>query len=346
MIKSLPNFGLLCSTLCFAAFAATAGDTVATNSAVIVEIDGTKLTLADFEKKHPTALFQARNTFYDSQKKVVDAYVDEYILERQAKKEGVSVEDLIKKHVAANLPPDPSDEALRVYYEGVETAEPFETIKPQILDHLRQARLTKARTVYVKSLRAQSAVALRLGQPRAQVSLKDTPINGSADAPVMLVEFADYECPYCQVVHPSVAKLQAEFKGKLAFAYKDFPLNMHAHAQKAAEAAHCAGAQGKYWEMHNMLYETKELDPSKLKQDARTLKLDGAAFDKCLDNGEKASVVKMNMAEAQGFAMSGTPGFFVNGRYIEGAVQYETLRKMVEEELMATSGQLKETAKR
>jgi protein-disulfide isomerase len=98
--------------------------------------------------------------------------------------------------------------------------------------------------------------------------------------------------------------------------------------------------------MHNMLYETKELDPSKLKQDARTLKLDGAAFDKCLDNGEKASVVKMNMAEAQGFAMSGTPGFFVNGRYIEGAVQYETLRKMVEEELMATSGQLKETAKR
>jgi protein-disulfide isomerase len=162
---------------------------------------------------------------------------------------------------------------------------------------------------------------------------------------VTVIEFADFECPYCQQIEPKLMRLQQEFQGKLAFAYKDFPLPMHAHAQKAAEAAHCALDQGKFWEFHDLLYSSHQLDVSQLKQSARTLKLDGEAFDKCLDSGASAAVVKANLDEAQGLAISGTPGFFVNGRYLEGNVPYDSLRSVVAEEL-ARVAKPAESAKR
>jgi protein-disulfide isomerase len=132
----------------------------------------------------------------------------------------------------------------------------------------------------------------------------------------------------------------------VAFAYKDFPLPMHSHAQKAAEAAHCAMDQGKFWEYHDLLFSSRQLDVSQLKESARTLKLDGAAFDKCLDSGASAAAVKANLDEAQALAIAGTPGFFINGRYLEGNVSYELLRSVVTEELGRAAAKPADTAKR
>lgn len=315
------------------------------SGAVIAEIDQVKITRGDFERKNPARLFQARNTFHEAERKAVDEFVDEYLLERQAKKENLTVAELLDRHVNSKIAPDPSDEALRVYYEGVDTTEPFEVVKGKIIDSLRQRRAGKIKAAYMQSLRVQSRVAVRLSTPRVQVSMKDTPVRGPQNAPVMLVEYADYECPYCQQIQPALDKLRAEYKDKLAFAYKDVPLPMHANAQKAAEAAHCAGNQGKYWEYHDILTSKKPLDIGGLRSYARDLKLDTGAFDKCLDAGDRAQVVKSSLDEAQSLGLQGTPSFFINGRFFAGAATYEKLRDLVEEEL-AVSAEQSKTARR
>jgi protein-disulfide isomerase len=315
-------------------------------AAVVAEVDGVKLTRADFEGKNPARLFQARNAFHEAERKAVDEFIDEYLLERQAQKEGVTVAQLLERHVNSKIAQDPSDEALRVYYEGVDTTESFEAVRDKIVDHLRQRRAAKVKTGYLQSLRTQANVAVRLSPPRVQMSLDNTYVRGAQNAPVTLVEYADYECPYCQQIQPALDKLLAEYKDKVAFAYKDMPLPMHPRAQKASEAAHCAGVQGKYWEFHNLIATGKQLEVPNLKDNARELKLDAAAFDKCLDSGEKAEVVKKNLAEAQTLGLQGTPSFFINGRFFSGALSYEKLREIVEEELKGARAEPDKTARR
>jgi predicted DsbA family dithiol-disulfide isomerase len=329
-------------------FAATGSSAPSGSDAVVAEVDGAKLTVADFERKNPGGFFHARNIYYEAQRKVVDQFIDQYLLERQAKKEGVTVEQLLKNHLDSAIPKDPSEEALRVYYEGVETTQPYEAVRGQIVEAIRQRRLAKARSTYMDSLRKEAKIAVLIAQPRAPMDLANAPVRGRANAPVVMVEYADYECPYCQQLQPALDKLQAEYKDKLTFAFKDFPLPTHANAQKASEAAHCAGAQGKYWEYHDLLFSTKQLAVPQLKEHARALKLDSQAFDKCLDSGEQAALIKGQAAEVIGFGLQGTPSFMINGRFFGNGSSYEELRKIIEEELGASSpaAQPRDTAKR
>lgn len=315
-------------------------------SMVAVEINGVKVTLAEFEHERPSALFQARNTFYEAEKKAVDDYVGQYLLEQQAQKENLTVPELLDRHVNKTVGSDPDDNALRVYYEGLETTETFEAARPKILDHIREKRVERAKKAYMQSLRDQAKVAFVLQPPRAPISLANTPVRGAAGARVTLVEYADYECPYCQQAQPELDQLEAEFKGRLAFAYKDLPLPMHTHAEKAAEAAQCAGLQGKYWEFHDELLKTKELEVAQLKTSAQRLGLDVKAFDTCLDSGQQAKQIQSTLEEAEKLGLSGTPSFFLNGRYFSGAMKYDQLRQMVEDELKSSSTSTEQRASR
>src|SRR5260370_21576583 len=111
---------------------------------------------------------------------------------------------------------------------------------------------------------------------------------------------------------------------------------MHVHAQKAAEDAHCAGVQNKYWEYHDLLLKTKALELTQLKSVAGDLALDTKAFDKCLDSGEQLETVKASMDEAQRLGIQGTPSFFLNGRFFSGILPYTQLHQIVDEELKRT----------
>jgi protein-disulfide isomerase len=206
-------------------------------------------------------------------------------------------------------------------------------MKGKILQHLRERRINRIKTEYLASLKKEAKIEVRLMTPRAEVSLANTPVRGSVNAPVMLIEYADYECPYCQQMQPVLDKLESEYKGKIAFAYKDVPLPNHPNAQRAAEASHCAAAQGKYWEYHDILVSKKQLDPAGLKLAAVELKLDSAAFDKCVQSGETTALIRTHLNEAQSLGLQGTPSFFINGRFLNGLLSYENLKEIVEEEL-------------
>ena len=130
-------------------------------------------------------------------------------------------------------------------------------------------------------------------------------------------------------------------------AFKDFPLPMHAHAEKAAEAARCADEQGKFWNFHDILFENQQkLELAQLKEYARTLKLDAARFDQCLDAGEQAAAVQKDIVQGQRLGLTGTPSFFINGHFLSGAVGYGTLREIVEQQLAMSARPPHEIASR
>ncbi len=339
---------LICPlTLTTLAFSATNSQTMTlAPDTVIADVNGIKITFGEFDEKRADNLFQARDTFYHEERKVLDQYIEDVLLKNEAQKEGLTVDQLLDKHVKSTLPKDPSDEALRVYYEGVDTKDSFENLRGKILDHVRQARFDKAKALYMQQLRSNAKVVVSLPPPRADIALTNTPSLGETNAPVRFIEYADYECPYCQQVAPALLRLESEYKGKVLFAYKDVPLPMHPHAQKAAEAARCAGVQGKYWDFHDTLFASKKLDVPDLKQDARKLNLDVAAFDKCLDSGSQAEVVKASIKESQNLGIAGTPSFFINGRFMGGTASYEMLKDAIDQELATATKEPRQTASR
>jgi len=303
---------------------------------VVAEVDGQKLTRADLEQKQGAKLLQARYQQYLAEREALDQLIDQQLLEMQADREHVSVEELLQREVTGRVK-DPTEDQLQVFYEGLKTTEPFDAVRDKILGTIRQIRLGKARSAYVQSLRSQASVRILLTPPNAQMTPDNAQRRGPENAPVLLVEFADYECPYCQAVHPELKKLQDEFGDKLAVVFKDFPLPMHANAQKAAEAARCAGAQGRFWDFHDRLFSNgRKFELAQLKEQARTLGLDGARFDRCLDANEQAGAVQKDFAEGQRLGLTGTPSFFINGHFLSGAVKYATLREIVGQQL-ATS---------
>jgi len=312
-----------------------------TNSSVVAEIDGRKVTVDELEQKQAGKLLQAKYKYYLAERDALEQLINDDLLELQAKKEGVTLDELFKRHITSNIP-EPTEDQLRFYYEGVQTDESYESARPHIIDTVHSLRAKKARDAYLAELRAQYSVVVELSQPSAQVDVAGAPRLGSEKAPVQIIEFADYECPYCQKVSPDLVKLRDQFGSQVSLVYKDFPLPMHPLAAKAAEAARCAGEQDKFWEYHDALFQSKRLQASDLREQAKTLKLDTAKFDQCLDSGSQATVVKKDTQEGLRLGLQGTPSFFINGHFMSGAIGYTKLRETVLEELGATPGTRKQ----
>jgi protein-disulfide isomerase len=306
-----------------------------TDATVVAEVNGVKLTVSDLEQEESGKLLQAHNQYYQAEKKALEDLIEKRLLQQKAKHEGLSVDQLVDRDIKSQVQ-DPTEDQLRVYYEGLETDQPYDAVRAKILEKIRQVRTDRARAAYVKFLRAQSNVVVELASPSANVNLENAYTLGSKHARVTLVEFADYECPYCQKVASDLKKLQDEFGDKLAFVFKDYPLPMHSHAQKAAEAARCAGKQGKFWEYHDELFRSRQLDVDRLKADALALHLDDSQFGKCLDSGEESADVQRDREEGVKLGLSGTPSFFVNGHFYSGALDYTALHQIVEQQIEAS----------
>jgi protein-disulfide isomerase len=300
------------------------------DTSVVAEVGGVKVTMADLEQEESARLLSAHYQYYQAETRALNDLIDKKLLEQKAKSENITVEQLIDRDIKSQVK-DPTEDQMKVYYEGLETDQPYEAVHQKILDKIRQLRTEKVRAAYVTALRVQTTVYVTLAPPRANVDLENAQTTGPQKASVTIVEFADYECPYCQKVAADVKKLKADLGDKVAFTYKDFPI--HSRSVKAAEAARCAGKQGKFWELHDELYRSKELDVDQLKAQARALKLDGTEFDKCLDSGEQAAAVERDHKEGAKLGISGTPSFFINGHFMSGALDYATLRQIVEQQL-------------
>jgi len=175
------------------------------------------------------------------------------------------------------------------------------------------------------------------GNQRVTVSTDGDPSIGPADAPITIVEFSDYQCPYCQAWYQQTFdKLMASYPGKIRFVYRDLPLPGHPESMPAAEAANCAGEQGAYWKFHNDLFGGQySLGRAAYEQYASDLGLDIAAFTACLDDHHTQAEIKADTADAVRLGLTGTPSFVINGQILVGAQPFEQFKTIIDAELAA-----------
>jgi protein-disulfide isomerase len=173
-----------------------------------------------------------------------------------------------------------------------------------------------------------------LEQPRVQVAANDAPRIGTAAAPIQIVEFSDFQCPYCTRGRDTVKQVVAKYGDKVSVAFRHFPLPFHAEAHKAAQAAECAREKGKFWEYHDALFDHQQaLGAADLVRHAKDIGLEGKPFEECLNSARHAARVDADIADGKAAGMSGTPGFYVNGIVLQGALPLEEFSRIIDKEL-------------
>jgi protein-disulfide isomerase len=281
-------------------------------------------------------LRQLRDQEYEVKNQALENLVDRKVLEAAAKKKGFSPEKLMEQEVDAKVA-EPTEAELKALYSDQKDRlkRPFDEIKTQLQDALKQARVREARQEYVKQLREQAEVAIYLRPPKVKVAYDSARLRGNPKAPVIIVEFSDFQCPYCRKAQPILKDLLAKYEGRVSVAYRDFPLReIHPQAQLAAEASRCASEQGKFWEYHDLLFANPDkLDRQGLLEHSRSLKLDEKQFDSCLASGKYKAKIDEDIQEGSQAGVSGTPGFFINGVPVSGAQPEATFERFIKVEL-------------
>ena len=281
-------------------------------------------------------LFQLRLKEYEVKNKALDNLVNQKLLEAEAKKKGIPTEKVLEQEVDAKVP-EPTEAELQALYivQKEQLGKPFEEIKAPLQRLLKQAKLQQARQDYYKHLREQAGVSIFLQKPKVEVSYDPTRVRGNPKAPVIIVEFSDFQCPYCQSAEATLKKLLAKYEGRVSLAYRDLPLkDIHPQAELAAEAGRCAGEQGRFWEYHDLLFQNQgKLNHDGLIEEARTLKLDEKQFDSCLSSDKYKTQIEEDRQAGLRAGVNGTPGFFINGNMVSGNQPQDSFEKVIEAEL-------------
>jgi protein-disulfide isomerase len=199
---------------------------------------------------------------------------------------------------------------------------------------LTQQRSAVAYQTFVEQLKLKTAVRISLEPPRQKIATADSPAQGPANAPIELVEFSDFQCPFCYRSFPTVKQVMDTYSGKVRFVYRNYPLPNHPNARPAAEAAQCAHEQGQFWPYHDRLFaDQSKLSDTDLKAAAAALGLDAGRFNACLDSHKYQARVEADTKAGNEAGVNGTPAFFINGRLLSGAQPFDEFKKIIDEEL-------------
>jgi len=301
----------------------------------VATVEGQAIYEEDLLPAIQPQLTPLRNQEYDIKKKALDDLIQERLLENAAKKKGITAEKFLAQEVDAKVG-EPSDAEVHGFYMALRdrTKSSFAEVQVQVKQSLKQSMVQQARQDYLKRLREEANVVVQLSAPRVTVASDPTRARGNADAPITIVEFSDYQCPYCHQVEPTIEAVLAKYGDKVRFAYRDFPLrNIHEHAEMAAEASRCALEQGKFWEYHDQLFKATNLDKESLVQYARNANADPQKFEACLTSEKYKAGIDKDIEDGRKAGVSGTPTFFINGISTSGAQQQDTFTRIIDDEL-------------
>jgi predicted DsbA family dithiol-disulfide isomerase len=311
------------------------------DSTPAVRIGDETLTLGELDEWIKDQLFEQETQsgdagkLYEVRAQGVENLIAQRLIEAEAEKLGQSAETLLEAE-ARKRTSIPDAEVERFYEEHKASfgERPVEEVKTQNRDHLERRRAPEAAREYVDSLREAASVVVLLERPRTPVEAIG-PARGPEDAPVTIVEFSDYQCPFCRRAEPTVSEVLARYEGKIRFVFRHFPLDrIHPQARGASEAAACADKQGKFWEYHSALFaENAQLDRASLDALAEQLELDTAAFASCLEEGQTKELVEKDLQAGSEAGVTGTPAFFINGIPLRGAVPAADFQRIIDQEL-------------
>lgn len=318
------------------------------------KIDGKTITTEQLYKENQGQFFEIEKQKYELIKNFAEtAYLDAF-WEKLAKKQ---------KTTAAKAQATYLDKKVKLKSSEINEALGKFKDHPRLKDLSKSARKEQV-VQYLKSMKQRDAIdeiissairskKLQVTYPKPQEPVfkltvreddavkygpntKDTkPLGCKDDCVISVVEYSEFQCPFCEKVLPTVRRLMSEYKGKVRWVVRDFPLGFHNRAKPAAIAAHCAKDQNKYWEMYEKLFQNqRSLEDNQLKSYAKAIGLNMGKFNKCFDNpSEKLAIIDRNYESGSKVGVTGTPAFFVNGRRLSGALPYEQFKEIFEEEL-------------
>ncbi len=303
---------------------------------VVATIGSEKITAGQLDEQIKGQLQALDKQKFQTRKQGLDKMVMDKLLKAEAEKKGMTQEQYIKAEIEDKVPP-PSDQQVQEFFNQNAARLPpgskLETFKSQIVNYLTQTQRQQRGQAMFEQLKKDNQVSIKLSEPRQAVEAKG-PARGPSGAPVTLVEFSDFQCPYCGRAHDTVEQVMQSYAGKVKLVFRHFPLDFHKNAEKAAEAAMCANEQGKFWEYHDVLFKNQQtLEVPQLKDHAKGVGLDTASFSACLDSGKYKKAVDEDMAAGQRVGVTGTPAFFINGVMLSGAQPFDEFKKVIDQEL-------------
>jgi len=293
-----------------------------------------ELDQADEVKAQMVAIRQQE---YDIKRQHLEHMIFDRLVDRAAAAEGISRQEYLKKYVVDKIDPPSEEDIAKIMSAYRARLDPDqEKARQQVVNMLRQQSGNQLQDQLQKRLFSEYDVQILLEPMRFEAVVTDQlpSRGGGPDAPVTLIEYSDFQCPYCHRIQPTVTEILERYDGNIRHVFKQLPLPMHQQAEMAAEASLCAQDQGKFWDFHKWLFaNSRRLSQETIVTRAEDLKMDVPAFSSCLESNQHADEVRADMAEANSFGINGTPGFLVNGRLINGARPLDDFIKVIDEEL-------------
>jgi protein-disulfide isomerase len=319
------------------ALVASAQEREAAASGAAALVGDRRVELRQLEERVQGRLIAVRNQEYALMRQTLDVMIAEHLVAAEAAARGVTIEALLRQEIAGRVPDVTPAEAKAVWeaspdrFPAMTEADAVSTLTRT----LRQQREQKRRVDFVAELRRRTPVRVLIEPPRAEIDLTDVPVRGDAKAPITIVEFGDYQCPYCVKSVATMTAIKQKYGNAVRFAFRDLPLPVHKDAVPAAEAAACAGDQGEYWRMHDKLFGmSPSLESASLMRAATEVGLDADRFKACLAAATHRASIERSAREAGDvYGLRATPAFFVNGRLLNGALPLQTFVDVIDEEL-------------
>ncbi len=284
-------------------------------------------------------LFEAETKVFEIKFNRLKTLIIQKLIDKDPRKKGISNDEFLEKYISSKVVV--SDKQVNDFIK--EQNIPEEHINPQVKEKIKNYLGMEKKKQAIESWLAdqtkKTPVEVYIPKPRRPtfpVEVGDAPSFGNKDAKVTIVEYSDFQCPYCAKGADILKQIKKKYGSKVKVAFKNFPLPFHNHAEKAAVAGLCANEQSSeaFWKLHDEMFANQEsLDPEGLKKAAAKLGLKVDKFTKCLDENTYLAKVKADMEEGKAVKVKSTPTFFVNGQLINGAQPIEVFSELIDEEL-------------
>ena len=306
--------------------------------AIVARIDGHAVTQKEVDARAESTLQRLKDEEYEARRSALDEIVVERLMDAQAKAQGVSRDELLKREVEGKVVPPTPAEIKDLYDRNKDRVggRSLAELTPEIERSIRQTRSAERAQAYLDELRAKATVAVTLPQPRNDVPIPaDARAMGPDKAPVTIVEFSDYLCPYCQKAQTVVDEVLKRNQGKVRFVHRDFLLG-RPRSMAVARAAQCAADQGKFWDYRrNLLEAPGDWTDDDLLRRTASLGLDRAALQTCLASDRHDKAILESSQDGTKLGVQSTPTFFINGRRMRGARDAAQFQEIIDAELKA-----------
>jgi len=330
--------GAVCALL--ACFAAAQDKAPSQAGAPLAVLDGQPVYEDQLPASDAAQLERMMTQVYGVKMRALHDVINQKLIAAEAKKKGVSEDDLFKSEVLSKVP-EPTDDEVKASYEARQDLKnkSFDEVKDRVRQDLKNLAIQKQQNVYIQGLWQQALndgeLSILLTPPRIEIKADVSRMRGDPKAPITIVEFSDFSCPFCLKAERSISAVMAKYPDQVKLSYRDFPLlELHPNAQIAAVASRCAGEQGKFWEYHDLLFARQDKQNREgLLEDARTLKLDEARFSACLSSGRYDAQIEQDIQMASRAGIVSTPGFYINDTFVNGAQPAEVFDQIIDKKL-------------